>query len=260
MSFTANFQRVPIQFEDDYLQKYVVSGTLDTREINHRFQRQIVGVITQKTTKSGKSHNICTPHIVIDVGATASRVPNHDDPVRVPYLRLHKVGTERTRVSLTLHNHKFMWDIPRLGVINYKDSVVFTHLGAARQWRRGLDPTALTFDDPLALDNRYVRQTLGNNQRFLNRDEVIKSIYQRVEFDFNQAYEQVSNFTRRAAAFNSKFFIANTVLSGSLVIGYRNTLVGIIGDDGTIILNPEAAFLLESLSEYRPCKIRGIQK
>lgn len=260
MTFVANHRRVPIEFQDDYLQRYITNGELDINELSHRFGNQVIGVYIEGKTKAGETNTICTPYSVVEFSRTLGRVPNQPDPVPVPYVRLHKIGTDTTRNSFTLHNHIFQWDIPKMGVLNYRDSVVFAHTDASRQWRRGLDRESLIYEDPLSLDSRIIRVESGTTNRFLSRSDVIKALYNPVKFSFHTAYEKVRSFERRAAAFNNKFFIANTILSNDLVIGYRNTLVGTLDSDGVINLNRNASFLLESLSEYRPCRLKGEQK
>jgi len=235
------------EFVDNHFAKYMRhDGSFDRDEFHHRYVGMILGVYSKEVNpKTGKDEEVCTPYIV-------ERLANNGPKMLMSPI----IGTGTKEFDIT--THRFAWTNPTIGVVNYKDSVVYLSIEAGHNWRQGFTSGMMNYTDPLFLDTKLLSREGIIGPRWRQTNQMIAAMYKGFYFSFDDALRRIEAGTRRAAAFSQKYFIANSLVSERPIIGYKMHIIGEYGEDGYIHVVSNARHLVDELSQYRPCQVMEV--
>lgn len=161
-----------------------------------------------------------------------------DIPLKNPWYKVKVVfGEFSSKTCIKSLKYDFKFDIPPIGVLNYKDTVVIATRFPARQWKKAATPENYNVHFPLknlfkGLEQKYVLpNTFITNFDFNIHD--IDILYKNKYYSFKEACQELKKGKVNATAISPEFFLTNSFYNNTTLLWRFNTIVAEISR-GTI--------------------------
>ena len=138
-------------------------------------------------------------------------------------------------------------DLPLLGLVPFKDHVLYVRHSRNMLWRRGLVTRSLSASDPLKLDSISLRRSCSMNNSS-HMKTLVNSIFNHKYTSYEEAITRLEKSEKRAFPLNKNFFVAISSSSEDIVLGYKDFIVGHVDSKGEAILGDKVKHLSNELS------------
>lgn len=174
------------------------------------------------------------------------------DDIDIPFM----VGNFPGKKSKIAKAENLVFTKPKLGMLNFKDSVVYITNIPLRQYRRGLTTKTLKMEIPFSRELKDIRRPIS--RRNINDNELILEMFNPTYPSVQQCIADVRGFKKIAEAFNNKYAIGIKKGFKSPRVYYKGYNIGRLDDDNVVHLRTSANHLIEELSQYLQCvPVRG---
>lgn len=203
----------------------------DTRELDHRFKSNIVGI---------KETDCILPFKIINVTGRNSISGRKYDIKRKMF------GPE---LDYPIDFKSIIWSYPTLGYINMDNSCYYTsRMSAGRVYTRGLTTNTLTVNDSFLLEKHIV-----------GSDDFIASATHRLAYaiwnneyvPFNAAYASLESSAYLARAISENFAIGLKATCENICLFYKGVLIGECLNDNTVLLHLGFKHLHEMVEQLK---------
>jgi hypothetical protein len=152
-------------------------------------------------------------------------------------------GKEDKQNIISSSLYEIIEGFPTIGVVNCDKDVVITSRQPNRQWKRGICPENFKIVTPLySVINKTAELPVQEwpFERYEISTTTLTNIYNNEYFSIKEALDRVTSLERFGAAVNNVFWFSPSWYSTSVILWYKEVVVGEYKNDKLIIL--EKAF------------------
>ena len=146
---------------------------------------------------------------------------------------------------------------PSFGLVNHKTVVINTVRLPRRQWKRGYNKSIVRLSSPVAQEMKYLAMyKVGYRMPPAEDKEFVKSLFRENYIPFDKSYQRVADCKAVASAFSNKFSVVNKHNTKTLMISYRDYIIGVVDDNLRITLSRNVRHLEQELGQFAEVVIK----